>query len=123
MFELEKFVKNFQIESNRQITSVTCSEDKWTRNFRDKFPHVKLSNQEKSPLVEFERNETLNMFDKKSVRDIFSHNQTRELEIIFEQTHYPDGSVREVLSKRLGVSASRIQVWFQNRVSIILKIS
>lgn len=119
MNQLENFVKNFQIESNRQLTSgVACSHEKFSLNFRDKFPSVNTSNEEKNPFTAFKKTESFNLSEKKSVRDIFSHNQIRELEGIFEQTHYPDASIRESLSKRLGVSISRIQVWFQNRVSL-----
>jgi hypothetical protein len=52
---------------------------------------------------------------KKGMRNMFSYNQIEILENVFEQTHYPDSTMREKLSKHLGINASRIQVWFQNR--------
>lgn len=33
----------------------------------------------------------------------------------FERTHYPDAFVRENMSKSLGLSEAKIQVWFSNR--------
>ena len=46
---------------------------------------------------------------------MFSSSQIEILEKIFEQTHYPDSSIRNHLSSRLNLSVLRIQVWFQNR--------
>ena len=51
----------------------------------------------------------------KRTRRMFSQIQIDILENIFEQTHYPDSSMRTSLSIKLNLSAVRIQVWFQNR--------
>ena len=56
-----------------------------------------------------------NSNSKKTMRNMFSYSQIEILENIFEQTHYPDSTMREKLSAHLGINASRIQVWFQNR--------
>ncbi|XP_053436131.1 rhox homeobox family member 2-like [Nycticebus coucang] len=48
-------------------------------------------------------------------RPMFSPVQLRELENVFQRTQYPDGSARKDLARRLGVTESRVQVWFKNR--------
>ncbi|CAF1390306.1 unnamed protein product [Didymodactylos carnosus] len=48
-------------------------------------------------------------------RTSFNHEQTQELETLFQSTHYPDVSTRDELAKRMGLNETRIQVWFSNR--------
>ncbi|XP_065570233.1 paired mesoderm homeobox protein 2-like [Artemia franciscana] len=53
--------------------------------------------------------------NNRRIRTNFTPEQIRELEKLFEETHYPDGHTRSELSVRLQLSETRIQVWFQNR--------
>lgn len=48
-------------------------------------------------------------------RKNFSAEQLTELERLFDQTHYPDAFMREAIARRLTLSETRVQIWFQNR--------
>ncbi|XP_020483048.2 intestine-specific homeobox [Labrus bergylta] len=52
---------------------------------------------------------------KRQTRVTFTTFQVRELESVFQQTHYPDVSARDHLASRLHLTEGRIQIWFQNR--------
>ncbi|DAA13454.1 rhox homeobox family member 1-like [Bos indicus] len=45
----------------------------------------------------------------------FTGPQLRELEDLFQETEYPDLLTRREIARRLGVTATRVQVWFKNR--------
>ncbi|XP_070538884.1 retinal homeobox protein Rx1-like isoform X2 [Ptychodera flava] len=52
---------------------------------------------------------------KKKTRTKFTTYQLEQMERAFERAPYPDTLARQELAMRIGLSESRVQVWFQNR--------
>ncbi|KAJ1999528.1 hypothetical protein GGI04_004535 [Coemansia thaxteri] len=52
---------------------------------------------------------------KRAKRKRITPEQLKELTAVFESTDTPTHDIREVLSKKLGMTNREVQVWFQNR--------
>ncbi|CAF0709705.1 unnamed protein product [Brachionus calyciflorus] len=74
-----------------------------------------LSSINTSPNTSENKDKFFPLIENKRIRNMFTASQIEILEKVFEQTHYPDSSIREQLSSRFNLSSMRIQVWFQNR--------
>ena len=48
-------------------------------------------------------------------RTTFDQSQLDQLERLFEQSHYPDACARDQVADELGLTETKVQIWFQNR--------
>ncbi|XP_028409747.1 homeobox protein ceh-10-like [Dendronephthya gigantea] len=73
------------------------------------YSHLKENNYDSDKCLKDE------MQQGRRARTVYTRNQVKELETIFQINHYVDLESRKSLSKRIGLEEDRIQVWFQNR--------
>ncbi|RDD44642.1 Homeobox protein goosecoid [Trichoplax sp. H2] len=52
---------------------------------------------------------------KRRHRTIFTDEQIAELEKLYEQTQYPDVTMRERIAQKIDLKEERVEVWFKNR--------